>query len=117
MSVQNTNLTPTTPTGAETSVQGQSRSQRAQETDKARGPNATGTAVARAADPGGDDVQLSGLAQHIQTLKTAVGTDSPEHQARVEALAKAYSAGTYTPDAQATAVGIVDDAVQNNAGK
>lgn len=55
-----------------------------------------------------DGVQLSGLAQQLQSQ----APDSPERTARVESIARAYAQGTYKVDAQATASGIIDDALR-----
>lgn len=56
-----------------------------------------------------DGVSLSGLAQALRRLDV----DSPERQARVESLAQAYAHGSYQVDAEATAGGIVDDALKH----
>lgn len=55
-----------------------------------------------------DGVQLSGLAQKLQSLSA----DSPDREARVEQLARAYAQGTYQVDAQQTASGVIDDALR-----
>lgn len=55
----------------------------------------------------GDGVQLSGLAQSLNGLDA----ESPERDAKVEALAKAYADGTYNVDPDKTAAGIIDDAL------
>jgi len=56
-----------------------------------------------------DGVELSGLAQSLRSLDV----ESPERQAQVESLAKAYAQGTYQPDAEATAGGIIQDALKH----
>jgi flagellar biosynthesis anti-sigma factor FlgM len=58
----------------------------------------------------GDGVQLSGLAQGL----TGLDAESPERQAQVEALAKAYADGTYAVDPDKTAAGIIDDALKHS---
>ncbi len=92
-----------------------------------QGPGALGSAgvskSGRTAIPGGsagpagpgsgdskDGVELSGLAQTLRSLDV----DSPERQAKVDALAKAYAQGTYQVDADATAGGIVRDSLSND---
>lgn len=55
-----------------------------------------------------DGVQLSGLAQKLQSL----AADSPDRDARVEQLARAYAQGTYQVDPQQTASGVIDDALR-----
>ncbi len=57
----------------------------------------------------GDGVELSGLAQSLRSLDV----DSPERQAQVDALAKTYAQGNYKVDANATAGGIIQDALNN----
>ena len=56
---------------------------------------------------GGDDVHLSELVRSLRAL----ATESPERQAHLEAIARAYAAGTYQVDAEATAARIIDDAI------
>jgi flagellar biosynthesis anti-sigma factor FlgM len=55
----------------------------------------------------GDGVQLSDLAQRLQSLDA----DSPEREAKVQALAKAYADGSHSVDPDKTAAGIIDDAL------
>lgn len=57
-----------------------------------------------------DGVHLSSLARALRSLET----DSPERQARVESLARAYAAGSYRADAQMTAGSLIDDALLHN---
>jgi anti-sigma28 factor (negative regulator of flagellin synthesis) len=59
-------------------------------------------------DPAGDDVHLSELVRSLRSL----AADSPERQERLERIARAYAAGTYEVDADATAGRIIDDALQ-----
>ncbi|HLH40753.1 MAG TPA: flagellar biosynthesis anti-sigma factor FlgM [Bryobacteraceae bacterium] len=53
-----------------------------------------------------DDVHLSELVRSLRSL----AADSPERQARLEQIARAYANGSYQVDAQATAAKIIDDA-------
>jgi flagellar biosynthesis anti-sigma factor FlgM len=86
MKVQNTNLPPLDPTD---------RSGRNQ--------------AARAASSSpGDDVHLSELVRSLRSL----AADSPERQARIEQIARAYANGTYEVDSEATASKIIDDSLQ-----
>ncbi|HEV2201623.1 MAG TPA: flagellar biosynthesis anti-sigma factor FlgM [Bryobacteraceae bacterium] len=55
-----------------------------------------------------DDVRLSELVRSLRSL----AADSPERQAKLEQLTRAYASGTYTVDAQATAAAILNDAVK-----
>jgi flagellar biosynthesis anti-sigma factor FlgM len=52
-----------------------------------------------------DDVHLSELVRSLRSL----AADSPERQARLEEIARAYAKGTYQVDEQATASKIIDD--------
>jgi flagellar biosynthesis anti-sigma factor FlgM len=56
----------------------------------------------------GDDVHLSELVRSLRSL----AADSPERQARIEQIARAYADGTYQVDAEATASKIIDDSLQ-----
>ena len=56
-----------------------------------------------------DDVHLSELVRSLRTL----AADSPEHQARVEQIARSVAKGTYEVDAKATASKIIDDAFES----
>jgi flagellar biosynthesis anti-sigma factor FlgM len=71
------------------------------------GRSAPGGAAPRA--DGSDGVALSGLAQTLRSLDV----DSPERQAQVASLAKAYAQGAYKVDAEATATGIISDALKH----
>jgi flagellar biosynthesis anti-sigma factor FlgM len=55
-----------------------------------------------------DDVHLSELVRSLRSL----AADSPERQARIEQIARAYANGTYQVDAEATASKIIDDSLQ-----
>lgn len=56
-----------------------------------------------------DDVHLSELVKNLRSL----AADSPERQAKLESLARAYANGSYTVDAGATASKIIDDAFES----
>jgi flagellar biosynthesis anti-sigma factor FlgM len=73
----------------------------------ARTAPAKGTAVAEAGDAG-DGVQLSDLVRNLRTL----AADSPEREAYIESIARSYARGGYKVDAEATAGGIIDDALK-----
>ena len=55
-----------------------------------------------------DGVHLSELVRSLRSL----AADSPEHQARLEHIARSYASGNYKADAPATASKIVDDALR-----
>lgn len=57
----------------------------------------------------GDDVHLSELVRSLRSL----AADSPERQARIEQIARAYASGSYQADTQATASKVIDDALEN----
>lgn len=80
-------------------------------TGVSRASGAAGGASARAsqAHPGQDGVELSSLAQNLR----AEDGESPERLAQVERLAKAYAQGTYQADSEATAGGVIDDALKH----
>ena len=81
--------------------------------DVAKSQETAAPAQARAAKAGagggksglGDEVNLSPLASALQGALT----DSPERSAYLDRLAGEYAAGTYKPDAAATASGIIAD--------
>lgn len=60
-----------------------------------------------------DDVHLSELVRSLRSL----AADSPERQAKIEQLARAYANGTYKPDADATAAAMIKDAGTRFAGE
>ena len=78
----------------------------AQQTQQAGSRN---SAAGAAGAGSGDDVHLSELVRSLRSL----AADSPERQARLEQIARAYANGTYQVDAQATAAKIIDDAQQS----
>ncbi len=67
--------------------------------------SSTATAPARLADPYAGDFHLAEL---VRTLRSLVA-DSPERQAKMEGLMRAYAAGELRVDAEATASAIIDD--------
>jgi flagellar biosynthesis anti-sigma factor FlgM len=54
----------------------------------------------------GDDIHLSELVRSLRSL----AADSPERQAHIEQIARAYADGTYKVNPEATAAKIIDDA-------
>jgi flagellar biosynthesis anti-sigma factor FlgM len=56
-----------------------------------------------------DDIHLSELVRSLRSM----AADSPERQARIEQIARAYADGSYKVDPQATAAKIIDDAFQH----
>src|SRR5450631_3624904 len=65
----------------------------------------TGTAPASSSS---DDVHLSELVRSLRSL----AADSPDRQAKIEALTRAYANGSYQVDSQATATAIMSDATK-----
>ena len=57
----------------------------------------------------GDDVHLSELVRSLRSL----AADSPERQAHLEQIARAYAEGNHKIDAQATAAKIIEDALRH----
>ena len=98
MKVNDPNLSSLASTGA-AGLQGPAR------TSTGTGASSTGAAGGPASS---DDVHLSELVRGLRSL----AADSPEHQTRMEQIARSYANGTYTVDAHATAAKIVDDAIQ-----
>jgi flagellar biosynthesis anti-sigma factor FlgM len=96
MKVNDPNFSPIVP--AETT-----RSQRTQRVSSEQ----SSAAAAASGSAGADDVHLSELVRSLRAL----ATESPERQAHLEAIARAYAAGTYQVDAEATAARIIDDAI------
>ena len=79
---------------------------RSQETEKA-GPSPRHGNQQGSVQAPRDDVHLSELVRSLRSL----AADSPERQARLEEIARAYAQGAYQVDAQATASKIIDDAL------
>ena len=95
MKVNDPNLPPLASTGAS----------KANETDRAGSGARSSRSQGSVASPG-DDVHLSELVRSLRSL----ASDSPERQAKIEALTKAVADGSYKLDPQATASKIIDDA-------
>jgi flagellar biosynthesis anti-sigma factor FlgM len=85
---------------------GQTNLTRTQETERQNRSGSTSNASTSGAV--NDDVHLSEL---VRSLK-ALAAESPERQARLEQLTRAYASGTYQTDPHATASKIVDDALE-----
>jgi flagellar biosynthesis anti-sigma factor FlgM len=96
MKVNNPNLPPLVPTGTS----------KANETD--RTGSARSTRSQGGAATSGDDVHLSELVRSLRSL----ASDSPERQAKIEALTKAVADGRYQADSQKTASKVIDDAIE-----
>jgi len=60
--------------------------------------------------PSNDDVHLSELVRSLRSL----AADSPERQAKIEQLTRAYATGNYTIDAEATASAIIQDSIHGD---
>ena len=76
--------------------------------------NKTSSVTSRSGDSAvqsssGDDVHLSELVRVLRSL----AADSPERQAHIEQIARTYAQGNYQVDTQATANGIIDDAIKH----
>ena len=99
MKVNDPNLTGAASTGAS----------RTQETRRAGQDARSSDAASRRGVTSGDDIHLSELVRSLRSL----AADSPERQARIEQIARAYADGTYKVDADATAAKIIDDAFQH----
>ena len=56
---------------------------------------------------GADDVHLSELVRSLRAL----ASESPERQAQIERLARAYADGSYRVDPEAAAMGVIEDAL------
>ncbi len=84
-------------------IDGAGKSQEATKTGQAARP-----AGATAAPASSDDVHLSELVRSLRSL----ASDSPERQARIEQIARAYANGAYHVDSQATASKMIDDAFE-----
>jgi anti-sigma28 factor (negative regulator of flagellin synthesis) len=69
--------------------------------------SSTATARARLSDPYAEDFHLAELLRSLRSL----AAESPERQAKIERLMRAYAAGDLQVDAEATASAIIDDAV------
>ena len=54
------------------------------------------------------------LAELVRSLR-ALAAESPERDAHIESIARAYAQGAYQVDPEATAEGVVIDALRNDA--
>ena len=72
------------------------------------GSSAGYRSVRRCTDPYAGDFHLAEL---VRTLRSLAG-DSPERQAKIEGLMRAYASGNLQVDAEATASAMIDDAVR-----
>jgi flagellar biosynthesis anti-sigma factor FlgM len=107
MKVNDPNLSPAGAAGA------------AHASETARNKAAERSAVASAAGASGgvsggasnDDVHLSELVRSLRSL----AAESPERQAKIEHLARAYASGSYQVDAEATASAIVQDSTRQDS--
>lgn len=98
MKVTNNNLASLTPADAP----GTQQTARTGQASSSPQTPATGGAAS------GDDIHLSELVRSLRSL----AADSPERQARIEQITRAYASGTYQVNAQATASRMIDDAMQ-----
>ena len=98
MKVNDPNLTSPASTGT-------SRTQESRRSGQAARSSGPGAADGTASS---DDIHLSELVRSLRSL----AADSPERQARIEQIARAYANGTYKVDPEATAAKIIDDALQ-----
>ncbi len=81
--------------------------ERTQAADKAEQASQR-AAIARSGTPGqSDQVQLSSLAQSVQSLEP----DSAATQARLDQLAKLAASGKYAPDPEAIAERMIEDSI------
>ena len=72
-------------------------------------PATSGEALAAFAE----DVDLAELVRTLRSL----AADSPERQAKIEGLMRAYASGDLRVDAEATASAIIDEAVIAGSGR
>lgn len=68
---------------------------------------ATARALSREGQMASEDTHLAELLRSLRSL----AAESPERQAKIEGLMRAYATGTLRGDAEATASAIVDDAI------
>jgi flagellar biosynthesis anti-sigma factor FlgM len=98
MKVNDPNLSSLNSTGASGTQQTSRSGQTARATDASRANSTTPS----------DDIHLSELVRSLRSL----AADSPERQAHIEQIARAYAEGTYKVDPHATAAKMIDDASQ-----
>jgi flagellar biosynthesis anti-sigma factor FlgM len=102
MKVNDPNLSPAGATGAAHA----SEAARA----KAAERSAAASAASASASTSGDDVHLSELVRSLRSL----AAESPERQAKIEHLARAYAAGSYQVDAEATASAVIQESTNGS---
>ncbi|MBI2690277.1 MAG: flagellar biosynthesis anti-sigma factor FlgM [Acidobacteria bacterium] len=95
-----------------------SRAASAQDSSKAQETTATPARAARGGagagkTAGNDEVNLSSLASALQGALA----DSPDRAARLDRLAGEYAAGTYNPDPESIAGGIISDSLLDEESK
>lgn len=88
---------------------GSVQSAKTEQTARTGNRNATAQGGSAAAP---DDVHLSELVRSLRSL----AADSPERQAKIEELARAYADGSYKPDPNSTAAAIIQDATTRFSG-
>lgn len=103
MKVNDPNLSPAGVTGAA----------HASETGRAKAAERSTVAAAEnsTASASGDDVHLSELVRSLRAL----AAESPERQAKLEHLTRAYAEGSYKVDPEATAAAIVDQLTNDDS--
>jgi flagellar biosynthesis anti-sigma factor FlgM len=102
MKVNDPNLSSLASTGA-------SGTQQTSRSGKTGRPADSSAANSTANSTPSDDIHLSELVRSLRSL----AADSPERQAHIEQIARAYAEGTYKVDPEATAAKIIDDASQH----
>jgi flagellar biosynthesis anti-sigma factor FlgM len=86
---------------------GSAEAARSQETARTQAA-ARQAQTASAGAASGDDVHLSELVRSLRSL----AADSPERQAKIEEITRAYASGNYKVDVEATASAMIDDATK-----
>jgi flagellar biosynthesis anti-sigma factor FlgM len=108
MKVNDPNLSPAGATGAAQA----SETARAKAAERSAAASAASASADTSPASSGDDVHLSELVRSLRSL----AAESPERQAKIEHLARAYAAGGYPVDADATASAIIQEST-NSARK
>ena len=101
MKVNDPHLPPADATGAAHA----SETARAKAAERSAVVQAANTSQAAVSGISGDDVHLSELVRSLRSL----AAESPERQAKIEHLARAYASGSYQVDAEATASAIIQE--------
>lgn len=107
MKVNDPNLSPAGATGAAHA----SETARAKAAERSAVVRAVNTSQDAASGISGDDVHLSELVRSLRSL----AAESPERQAKIEHLARAYASGSYKVDAEATASAIIRESTNGTA--